>query len=432
MKLSQAASAAPAWKNWSGWQSCQPQRRFSPQSEAQLLSFISESSGTIRTVGSGHSFSGLVPTDDNLISVHQLAGLRRHNAENLTATFGAGTRFADVGKPLQDIGQGLFNMADIDRQTIAGAISTSTHGTGRTLGSYSSYIEELKLATAKGELLTCNRTSDEQLFRAACASLGALGILTEVTLQNRPAYRLKETIYPDQTMAVLEQAEELRQKHRHFEMFPMVNADVAIVQLIDETTEPLTPLAGTDEEDDETLQMLQKYGGMFPALRRWILNTVVGGMDKAELVGESWQILANTRNMRFNEMEYQVPAEHGPDCLRDILATIRAENIDIVFPLEYRYIKADDLMLSMFAGRDACSISVHHFAEYDYRPYFALIEPIFHKYGGRPHWGKLHTLTAKQLAPLYPEWDNFLEIRERLDPDRRFINPYLQSLFGLG
>jgi len=426
----ESGSPQIGWKNWSGGQTSTPVSRLAPADEQQVIDLITSGNHKLRTVGSGHSFSPLVTTDDVLVSLSRLSGLIDTDTQLQQANFFAGTRIADMAGPLEENGQGLINIADIDRQTLAGAIATSTHGTGINLGSYSSYVKGLRLITANGDVIDCDAETSPEVFQAACVSLGSLGVVTRVKLQNREKYRLKKSVWGAATEEILERVEELKANHRHFEMFPMVNADVALAQTIDETTEPVSAESLTEEEDD-TLQLLQKYGGYAPQIRSWLINSIVGGMERVEAVGDSYRMLANVRNMRFNEMEYQVPEEAGPACLREILNTIKKKKIDIVFPLEYRYVAADDRWLSMFSDRASCSISVHHFANYDYRPYFAEIEPIFWKYEGRPHWGKLHTLTAKQLANLYPKWQDFLTVRAELDPNKRFLNNHLTSLFGV-
>lgn len=423
------------WKNWSGGQECHPQNILVPDDEQALIKALKElsaSKGKIRPVGFGHSFSPLVPTDETLISLSRLSGLIDSDSDSNQATIWAGTRMSAMGEPLSKEGQALMNMADIDRQSLAGAIATSTHGTGMSLGSLSSYITHLSLVTQDGILIECSENQSREIFQAAKVSLGSLGLITRIGMQNRETYRLKKTTWGETTNTVLERAEELSKKHRHFEMFPMVNSDMAIVQTIDETSEELTPIPGPDAEGDETLRTLQEFGGYLPWLRRWLTNSAVEEMHAVSVVGNSWEILANIRNLKFNEMEYQVPRESGPDCLREILSTIEANDVDIVFPLEYRYVHSDDAWLSMFHEKESCSISVHHFSDYDYKPYFDLVEPIFWKYGGRPHWGKIHSLSARELKPLYPRWDDFLSIRKRLDPNDRLMNDHLKKIFNSG
>ena len=427
-----AVSDSLAWHNWSGGQSAQPAGRFAPETEQQLIDFLGRDSGPLRPVGSGHSFSGLVPTDGYLVVLDRLTGLRAHDPTTLEATLGAGIRLAETGPLLEGVGQGMFNLPDIDRQTLAGAISTATHGTGLGLNTLSAYVTALRLITPAGQVLELEAVREPSLFAAAQVSLGALGFITEVRMRNRAAYRLKRHNWIAPTEDVLTDFEAQARAHLHFEMFPLTHSEYASVQVIDDTDDPIhNPLPPPDQVDafDDLMRGLVS---MPPAARRPIIAAAVAATPPTEpVVDVSYRILANVRNYRFNEMEYSVPLDAGAPCLREILRTIEEKEIDVVFPLEYRYVAGDDLWLSMFSGEPRASISVHHDARFDYRPYFDAVEPIFWKYDGRPHWGKVHTLTYAQLVKLYPKFKDFLDMREALDPTGRMLNPHLRGLFGI-
>ena len=427
-----AVSDSLAWHNWSGGQSAQPAGRFAPETEQQLIDFLGRDSGPLRPVGSGHSFSGLVPTDGYLVVLDRLTGLRAHDPTTLEATLGAGIRLAETGPLLEGVGQGMFNLPDIDRQTLAGAISTATHGTGLGLNTLSAYVTALRLITPAGQVLELDAVREPSLFAAAQVSLGALGFITEVRMRNRAAYRLKRHNWIAPTEDVLKDFEAQARAHLHFEMFPLTHSEYASVQVIDDTDDPIhNPLPPPDQVDafDDLMRSLVS---MPPAARRPIIAAAVAATPPTEpVVDVSYRILANVRNYRFNEMEYSVPLDAGAPCLREILRTIEEKEIDVVFPLEYRYVAGDDLWLSMFSGEPRASISVHHDARFDYRPYFDAVEPIFWKYDGRPHWGKVHTLTYAQLVKLYPKFKDFLDMREALDPTGRMLNPHLRGLFGI-
>lgn len=423
------------WRNWSGAQSCIPAERVGPGSEAELADFLRKSRGVIRSVGSGHSFSALVPTDGMLVSLNRLSGLLSHDADALQAEFGAGTLLSQTGAPLKAIGMGMENMSDIDYQTLGGLYATATHGTGIRLGSMSTQIAGLRLVTARGDALDCDAKRQPEIFNAACVSLGALGIVTRFRLQCRPAFRLHEKMWLTKTEDVLADINRHLKENRHFEMQVLTHSDYALAIALNETEAEAT---GTGDETEEggneyvrLIEMLHQYGSDFPGARRAIMNFVARMVDFDERIADSYAIFANVRNVRFNEMEYQVPAEAGPDCLREILKTIRDKNLPTWFPIEYRYVKGDDHMLSQFHGRDSASISIHQYHEMDYHGYFSVIEPIFWKYEGRPHWGKLHSLNAGVLKTLYPRWQDFLAVRQSLDPQGRFLNGHLRSLFGV-
>jgi FAD-linked oxidoreductase len=425
-----AYSGAPSlpWRNWSGGLLAHPAGRFAPASEEELARWLSSTAGPVRPVGAGHSFSPLVPTDGHLVVVDNLSGLLDHDPEALRATFGAGTRLSDVGPALESVGQGPLILPDIDRQTLAGAISTGTHGTGLTLHSLSGNVTALRMITAAGEVMDIG-PADSELFRAACVSLGAFGIFTRIGMQNRQAYRLQARSWAQRTEEVLESFEHSAGRHRHFEMFPLTHSDYALVLAIDETDAPIHHPPLSHEEEAAFGEAMRHWMEIPPGERRPVINQMASQIEASEVVDASYRILSNVRNNRFNEMEYAVPREAGAACLREVLDTIARNEIDVVFPLEYRYVHGDDLWLSMDEGGDRAAISVHRTADRDYRPLFDAVEPIFWKFGGRPHWGKIHSLGYAELKTLYPRFDDFCALRAQLDPRGRFLNEHLRKLF---
>ena len=422
------------WRNWSGGQTCVPRHRLGPATEAELAEQIRNARHTVRPVGSGHSFSPLVPTDGSIVSLGGMTGMIDHNPETLEAEFWAGTRMSEMGAPLKEAGQALPNMADIDYQTLAGAISTSTHGTGVNHTSYSPHITGMRLVTASGEIMDLSAQSHPEVFHAAKVSLGALGVITRVRMQNRKAFRLREHMWLQKTEELLEDIPRLVRDNDHWEMQVITNSDYAAGISLNETQDPITPVEeGADEGGNEYvywIEKLDKYGSDWPAAQTAILNMVAKTASFEDRVHDSYEIYANVRNIRFNEMEYEVPAEDGPACLRKILKTIKDRDLPTWFPIEYRYVKGDDVPISMFEGRDSCAISIHQHYTMDYHNYFAAVEPIFWEFGGRPHWGKLHNLNAAQLKSLYPRWQEFTDVRAALDPQGKFLNGHLRSVFG--
>ncbi|WP_293330340.1 D-arabinono-1,4-lactone oxidase [Parvibaculum sp.] len=420
------------WKNWSGAQSCTPSLRVAPSGEAELAEIVSKGTTPIRAVGAGHSFSGLVPTEGTLLSLDRMAGLVSADKAGGKATFKAGTRLGAMGTSLAENGLALDNMPDINKQTIAGAISTATHGTGADIGSLATFIDGMRLITGSGEALDLDARTNPDLFQAARVSLGALGIVTETTLAARPLYKLKKRTWTAPVEEMLEQAPELWSKHRNFEFYYIPYSGMTIGIINDLTDEPETPEPANEDDDGlRQLQKLQDWLGWSPATRRWLIQKILGGMEPETRVDYSHKTLSTERNMRFNEMEYHLPREAGPEALREVIETIEMNDVEVFFPIEFRTVAPDDIWLSPFYKRESCSIAVHRYHEEDYTPYFSLIEPIFRKHEGRPHWGKLNTLKAADFASLYPKWQDFLEVRTELDPEGRFLNPYLRDVFGV-
>lgn len=423
-----AGSAPAEWQNWSGSQKARPAGGLLyPTTEAELAQAVRTATGPIRAVGGSHSFSPVVASNGTLISLEALNGLVRHDAGALTATFRAGTRIFVIGESLKQVGQALINEADINMQSLGGAVSTSTHGTGRTLQSYSGYVTGLRLVTAGGDILEVSAERDRALFDAARVAVGSLGVLSEITLQNRAAYRLRETVTVMDLPAAITAIEQGRDRHRHMEFFAFPFGGKAIVKRMDITTDAATPVVV--EDDNRLLEFAADTARKFPWTNPWIQRLVGMFITDSERVGDSYAVFASPRTVGFNEMEYTVPAERGLECLQEVVETIRRAGINVFFPIEFRYTAADDTMLSPFAGRAGASISVHQYYKQDYQPLFRLVEPIFWKYQGRPHWGKLHTLKARNLRAVYPRFDEFLRLRRELDPKGRFLNAHAQALF---
>ncbi len=425
------AQSAP-WRNWSGGQTCQPAGRYDMGSEQELASLLRNTLGPIRPVGSGHSFSPLVPTDGHLVVIDRMSGVLDSDSDKMQVTLGAGSRLGDLGAQLEAIGQGMINLPDIDRQTVAGAIATGTHGTGVTLQALSASITEMRLVMANGNVMEID-SSDPDLLHAARVNVGALGIVTQVTMQNREAYRLKKREWAAPTEDILANFDELAANSRHFEIFPLVYSDYSLVLSIDETDEAIGEVElDLEPSDDASIaESLGLSSNPSPAERRRQSNATASRIEPSEVVDVSYKVLSNVRNSLFNEMEYSVPIEVGAECLREILKAIYDQAIDVNFVLEYRYVGADDDWLSMSYGdHPHATISIHRAASEDYRPYFNVIEPIFWKYGGRPHWGKVHSLTHRELTELYPRFEDFRELRRELDPQGRLLNPHLRALFN--
>lgn len=335
-----AFAQATPWSNWSGGQTCQPAGRYDIGSEDELISLLQRTSGAIRPIGSGHSFSPLIPTDGHLIVIDQLSGILDYDNNSHQATIGAGSRLGDLGPQLEAIGQGMFNLPDIDRQTLAGATATGTHGTGVTLQSLSGYIRSLRLITPSGEVKEID-ASDGDLFNAARVNVGALGVVSQIRMQNRATYKLKKREWAAPTEDILAKFDEMAASHRHFEIFPLVYSDYSLALSIDETDEPIGKTIVPDEEVE--LADLRPLGVNASKQERLAMNNALAANTQpAEEVDVSYKLLSNVRNGRFNEMEYSVPAAVGADCVREILKTIYDQEIEVAFPLEFRYVSPDD------------------------------------------------------------------------------------------
>lgn len=419
------------WKNWSGSQQCFPASRTAPGNIGELQQLIQSAKGVVRPVGAGHSFTALVPTDDTIVSLARLSGISNHDKDSLQATFLAGTRLGDIGKPLEEAGQALINMPDIDKQTLAGCLSTATHGTGAGIGCLPDFVTGLQLVTANGEIIDCDKNHHADIFEAAKVSLGALGVITQVRLQNTHPYRLKRETVWREFDEIIELAPQMADNNRNFELYYIPFTGMGWTDVHNLSDEPIGATEKIDPNDGANdLKMARDMLSWSPMLRELLLSTYMKTIDDEVTIESSWKNYTNERNVRFNEMEYHLPREHGLQALKEIREALEKNHNEVFFPIEFRYVKGDDIWLSPFYQRDSCSIAVHRFFEEDYKPYFATVEPILRKYHGRPHWGKINTLARDDLIRLYPRWKDFVAVRQQLDPTGKFLNPYLQQLFG--
>lgn len=427
MKIQQANDV---WRNWSGSQ-FSAVHIFKPININELSGMV-QSHAHIRAVGAGHSFSPLAKTDEVLLNLDQFKGIVAFDQEKTQCTVQAGTRLYDLGKDLAPINQALINQGDIDQQSLAGAISTGTHGTGINLPCISAFVEGFELLTADGELLQCHREQNAEIFQAGRVALGSLGILTQIILQNRPQYKLKEQIRLCSLKDIFTHIDQWKHQHRHIEFWAFLHADQVMLKTLDETDATIQPRTESWPSEDALLTLCSELTRKLPATNPYLQKLLGVFVKPTCYVDWSHRIFPTPRNTKFNEMEYQIPVDSGLQCLDEILHILRKHQVPMFFPIEFRYVKGDEIWLSPFYQRDSVSISIHQFYKQDYRTIFDLIEPILQKYQGRPHWGKLHSMSTASLRELYPKWDDFMVLRQQLDPQQKWLNPYLKQLFLSG
>jgi FAD-linked oxidoreductase len=423
---------AATWRNWTGDQQCTPAALVRPRGRDELATVVgaaAEAGRRVSVAGSGHSFTEAALTDGTMIDVGALSGVIDADRDSGLVKVGAGTVLAVLNEELHALGLAMENLGDIDRQTIAGAISTGTHGTGAKLRNISAQVEAIELVTAAGEVRELD-ASEPDLLRAARVGVGALGAISAVTLRCVPAFVLERIDSPQPREEVLDSFEQRAEANDHFELFTFPYADSALVLERNRVDGPPRPrgraVAYLNDIvlENWALEALSAAGRLvprsIPALSRLAGALASGG----KTVDRSDRVFANERRVRFTEMEYGVPREQGPEAARRVVEWVRDNRYPVFFPIEMRVAAGDDSLLSPSHDRDTAYIAVHQYRGMEWRPYFEAVEGIMRGYGGRPHWGKRHFQTAETLAPLYPEWDAFQAAREELDPNRVFTNEY--------
>lgn len=354
MKIQQANDV---WRNWSGSQ-FSAARIVQPSQISELQSLV-KTHAHIRAVGAGHSFSPLAKTDEVLLNLDLLKGIVAFDQEKTQCTVQAGTRLYDLGKDLAPINQALINQGDIDQQSLAGAISTGTHGTGIDLPCISAFVEGFELLTADGELLQCHREQNAEIFQAGRVALGSLGILTQITLQNRPRYKLKEQIQLCSLKDIFTHIGQWKHQHRHIEFWAFLHADQVILKTLDDTEDDIQPRQESWPSEDTLLTVCSELTRLFPKTNPYLQKLLSVFVKSTCYVDWSSRIFPTPRQTKFNEMEYQIPVDSGLQCLDEILHILRKHQVPMFFPIEFRYVKGDEIWLSPFYQRDSVSISIH-------------------------------------------------------------------------
>ncbi|MFA7262974.1 MAG: D-arabinono-1,4-lactone oxidase [Caulobacter sp.] len=418
------------WRNWSGIQHSYPVQRSAPKDEAELAALLKAGPAPIRVTGAGHSFTGLCATDGTLVSLDAMSGVAGWDGDE--ATVWAGTRLGALGPALAAKGRAMANLPDINKQSLGGALGTATHGTGRALKAIHGDVTALTLVTTGGGVIDCDANTRPDVFNAARVSLGSLGIISKARLTTTANRRLRRRVWVEPFEVALEKAEERWKTHRNFEFYAVPFTGLAANISHDETDDPALD-RGPDQDTAflDVLKTLRNLLGFSTGARKAAAKALLGGAKPETAVDEGWKLLSTERPVRFNEMEFHLPAETQLAALKQVVETIEKHRPDVFFPIEVRRIAPDDAWLSPFQGEPRGSVAVHAYYRDDYQFLFELIQPIFVKHGGRPHWGKLHSLKGRDLAALYPRWNDFLDVRRELDPQGRLLNPYLTTLFGL-
>ncbi|GCE08054.1 D-arabinono-1,4-lactone oxidase [Dictyobacter aurantiacus] len=427
------------WRNWSGSVRTSLQQVVQPSDIAELahlLHYYQSTGRHVRVVGAGHSFTPLVETGDILVSLDNLQGIEEVDLAAGTAMVLGGTRLKELGDALLSHGVAQENLGDIDVQSIAGAISTGTHGTGVRFGNLSTQVEELTLVTASGEILVCSAEHNAEIFKAAQVSLGLLGVIVRVKLRVVPATRLHFKSHRERLDVCMDNIEYYKNNNDHFEFFWMPHTEWVQAKFLNETRDEASGSNLWGQFNKVVLEnglywLLSETCRLRPAWTPAISKLSAQGIASVDEVDYSHRLFATPRAVRFQEMEYNIPAEHFPAVLQEIKQSIETHHTRVHFPVECRFVQADDIWLSPAYQRTSAYVAVHMYKGMPYREYFQQIEEIFKHYQGRPHWGKLHTQDAESLARLYPRWQDFQRIRASLDPQGLFLNAYLRSLFAI-
>ncbi|MFG3307011.1 D-arabinono-1,4-lactone oxidase [Streptomyces wuyuanensis] len=431
-----------AWRNWAGTVAARPVREATPASAAELAEAVrgaAEDGLRVKTVGAGHSFTAIAATDGLLIRPDLLTGIREIDRTAMTVTVEAGTPLKRLNAALAREDLSLTNMGDIMEQTVAGATSTGTHGTGRDSASIAAQIRGLELVTADGSVVTCSeKGTDEEreIFAAARVGLGALGVISAITFAVEPLFLLTAREEPMPFDRVTSEFDELHAENEHFEFYWFPHTGNCNTKRNNRSTGPVAPpgaVSGWIEDEllsNGLFQVVNSLGRAIPATIPAIAKVSSRALSARTYTDIPYKVFTSPRRVRFVEMEYALPREAAVAALRELKTMIERSPLRISFPVEVRTAPADDITLSTASGRESAYIAVHMYKGTPYRSYFTAVERIMTEHGGRPHWGKIHTRDAEYFESVYPRFGEFLALRDRLDPDRVFGNDHLRRVLG--
>ncbi len=429
---------SPQWGNWAREQFCAPSAIVRPTSEAELAETVAGAAKrgeSVRAVGTGHSFTDCACTDGVMIDMTGLQRVVEADPASGLVTVEGGAKLHNLGPQLAAHGLGLENQGDIDAQSITGAAATATHGTGARFTNLSARIVALRLVTAAGEVLTLSEGSGDEAYLAARVSLGALGVISQVTVQTVPLYTL---IRRDERRALTETLERLDESvdgNDHFEFFVFPYGEHASTRTTQRSHEEPTSTPGwkrrlNEDFENVGLSLICRAGRRLPRAAPSLNRLMTSLMSEATVCDRAYKVYATERKVRFTEMEYAIPREHARAAIQRVMDVVRRRKLPIMFPLEVRFSAPDDAFLSTAHGRNTCYIAVHQYTGMEFETYFRAVEEIMDEFAGRPHWGKRHYQTAATLRGRYPNWDRFAAVRDRLDPNRVFLNDYTRRVMG--
>jgi len=391
---------------------------------------------TVRVAGAGHSFTDAVLTDGTLLSLERMDRVLDADPTTGLVRVQAGIALHDLNAALWDLGLAFENLGDIDVQSIAGATATATHGTGGRLANLSAAIRSIELVTADGTVVELDEAGDAEAWRAARVSIGALGVMTAVTLRAVPAFTLEGVDSAAPLEEVLAELDARVEANDHFEFFTFPHSPLALTRTNNRAPGPPQPRSRARAWIDDVLvrnhalELACRAGRARPSLIPRINRLLSSASGTTRRVDRSYAIFASPRRVRFTEMEYAMPREHAVEAVRAVREVADSPAFDVSFPIEVRFVAPDDAFLSPATGRETCYVAVHAYRGMEWEPYFRAVEAVMDGFEGRPHWGKRHFQTAATLRARYPDWDRFAAVRERLDPGGVFANGYVERVLG--
>jgi L-gulono-1,4-lactone dehydrogenase len=433
------ATPTMVWRNWAGNQEAIASSVTRPDSTdavAATVRSVADAGGTVKPVGTGHSFTPAAATTGTRLDLSNLSGIVSVSRDSRLARVLAGTPLTVLNAELARHGLAMPNLGDIDVQTVSGALATGTHGTGKDYGCLSTFVVELELVTGTGEVLRCSREQNPEVFQAALVGVGAIGVVTEVTLRCVDAFVLHADERPTPLGQVLAGLDEYVATNDHFEFYWMPYTEKTLTKSNNRVPTDHKPRGRISRWVNDDLLENTALGGVCRLCRlrpKWtprLLRATAAAFSPRDYTERSDLVFTSPRRVRFVEMEYGLPRAAVPEAFAALRRIIDGLSVPVALPVEVRFTAPDDIWLSHGHGRENGYIAIHQFIGMPYEQYFRAFDAACTALGGRPHWGKMHYRDAGSLRPAYPRFDDFLTARDKTDPYRVFANDYTRQIFG--
>ena len=436
--MGRSSQQTTRWSNWAGNQQTGSVLVSKPQTESELQQVVqnAQTSGRrVKAVGSGHSFTAIAVAEEVLVDLSKYDEILAIDKINQTVTVQSGIQLSKLNQALYENSLAMQNLGDIAYQTIAGAISTSTHGTGAKFTGIANQVVALRVVLADSSIVECSANVNAELFSCARVGLGAIGLISTVTLKVVPAFNLAVIEEPMRLDEVLQNLDLHVDSNDHFEFFWVPHTGWALTKRNNRNNLPIEPMSKMSHWYSKTLMENYAFGAvcMLGQARPSLIPKLAKALPSSgrnEYSDASHKVFASKRIIKFYEMEYAIPREACAEALNRVRRMVTDSGFFLNFPVEVRFTAPDEIPLSTASNRESAYIAVHIYKGMNYVPYFTEVESIMNSYQGRPHWGKLHFQNASTLASRYPQWDVFQSVRNQVDPKRMFSNQYLETVLG--
>ena len=436
--MGRSSQQTTRWSNWAGNQQTGSVLVSKPQTESELQQVVqnAQTSGRrVKAVGSGHSFTAIAVAEEVLVDLSKYDEILAIDKINQTVTVQSGIQLSKLNQALYENSLAMQNLGDIAYQTIAGAISTSTHGTGAKFTGIANQVVALRVVLADSSIVECSANKNAELFSCARVGLGAIGLISTVTLKVVPAFNLAVIEEPMRVDDVLQNLDLHVDSNDHFEFFWVPHTGWALTKRNNRNNLPIEPMSKMSHWYSKTLMENYAFGAvcMLGKARPSLIPKLAKALPSSgrnEYSDASHKVFASKRIIKFYEMEYAIPREACAEALNRVRRMVTDSGFFLNFPVEVRFTAPDEIPLSTASNRESAYIAVHIYKGMNYVPYFTEVESIMNSYQGRPHWGKLHFQNASTLASRYPQWDVFQSVRNQVDPKRMFSNQYLETVLG--